>query len=135
MDCSIVISTCYQDEQSELAWSILRSFPTHEVFVPAIWPLEVMNVLLAGERRGRSSRADTVTWTSLFWSLPLIIDTALPETCSSEIAQLARTNSISAYDASYLELSIRERAALATLDHAMQEAARRIGVRLAVGGI
>lgn len=30
--------------------------------VPSLWPLEVANILLVGERRGRISQADTATF-------------------------------------------------------------------------
>ena len=42
--------------------------------------------------------------------------------------QLARRYKLSAYDASYLELSLRSGLPLATLDEDLQKAARKAGV-------
>jgi len=43
---------------------------------------------------------------------------------------LARQFRLSAYDAAYLELALREQLPLATLDDALQNAAREAGVAL-----
>jgi len=54
----------------------------------------------------------------------------------SRLAKLApglfgmRDLNISSYDASYLELALREDLPLATLDKALQKAAHRVGVQL-----
>lgn len=46
------------------------------------------------------------------------------------IAGLTRTHRLTAYDAAYLELALRENVALATLDDALMRAARSEGVVL-----
>jgi predicted nucleic acid-binding protein len=43
---------------------------------------------------------------------------------------MARTQSLSVYDAAYLELAYREKLPLATLDRRLGEAARLVGVQL-----
>jgi predicted nucleic acid-binding protein len=43
--------------------------------------------------------------------------------------QIARSYRLSSYDASYLELALREGLPLATLDEDLQKAAKRAGVR------
>ena len=47
-----------------------------------------------------------------------------------EILDLAREQELSSYDASYLELAIREGLPLATLDGRLKDAAARVGVPL-----
>jgi predicted nucleic acid-binding protein len=49
------------------------------------------------------------------------------------VLPLAREYSLSAYDAAYLELSIRHGAPLATLDSKLESAARQAGVRIFQG--
>lgn len=46
------------------------------------------------------------------------------------VLDLARTERLSAYDASYLELAMRRGVPLATKDDAMAQAARRVGFSL-----
>ncbi|MCY3729311.1 MAG: type II toxin-antitoxin system VapC family toxin [Nitrospira sp.] len=49
---------------------------------------------------------------------------------STSILRLARTHGLTAYDAMYLELSIRQQRPLATLDRRLSVAAQSEGVRL-----
>jgi predicted nucleic acid-binding protein len=51
----------------------------------------------------------------------------------SNVLPVAREYSLSAYDAAYLEISIRHGAPLATLDGKLQKAAKQAGVKLFVG--
>ena len=47
----------------------------------------------------------------------------------SDTLQLARRYQLSAYDASYLELALRQGLPLATLDQDLQKAAKKAGVK------
>jgi predicted nucleic acid-binding protein len=51
----------------------------------------------------------------------------------SNVLPLAREYGLSAYDAAYLELSIRHGAPLATLDGRLRKAAQKAGVRIFAG--
>ncbi|MDD4357470.1 MAG: type II toxin-antitoxin system VapC family toxin [Smithellaceae bacterium] len=57
--------------------------------MPAIWPLEVSNVLLAAECRKRLSQADRSYFISLLLELPVIVEQESPERMLSEILALA----------------------------------------------
>jgi predicted nucleic acid-binding protein len=46
------------------------------------------------------------------------------------VVPLAREHKLSAYDAAYLDLAIREGAPLATLDNGLRKAAKAAGVRI-----
>jgi len=50
-----------------------------------------------------------------------------------DVLALARTNSLSSYDASYLDLAMRKGLPLATLDNRLIEAARKVGVFILAG--
>jgi predicted nucleic acid-binding protein len=50
----------------------------------------------------------------------------------ADVLDLARSEGLSSYDASYLDLAIREHAALATLDERLRQAANLRGVPLLV---
>ncbi|MFH2044709.1 MAG: type II toxin-antitoxin system VapC family toxin [Pseudomonadota bacterium] len=51
----------------------------------------------------------------------------------ADILSLARTNNLSSYDASYLDLSIRKGIPLATLDKKLIEAAKNLNVPIYIG--
>jgi predicted nucleic acid-binding protein len=88
----------------------------------------VANALLVGERRRRSTPADTVQWMVFLRSLPVMIDEEGTTRAWTETLTLARTHGLSAYDAAYVELAVRRGLALATLDRSLAKAARQAGV-------
>jgi predicted nucleic acid-binding protein len=88
----------------------------------------VANVLLVGERRGRSSQADTVTWLGFLNSLPILVDGETNTRAWGDTINLARAHNLSAYDAAYLELALRLALPIATLDARLEAAAAAAGV-------
>lgn len=46
VDNSVVMSWCFENEGNSYAEAVLEGLESAEVIVPAIWPLEVGNVLL-----------------------------------------------------------------------------------------
>ena len=99
------------------------------VIVPALWPFETTNALLAAQRRSRISRSDVATALEFMQNLPITIDAASP--LHAERAwNLALAQSLTVYDAAYLEWASRHRFPLATFDDARRRAARRCGVPL-----
>ena len=130
LDGSIAIAWCFPDEQDDYSQSVLDALADGPALVPDLWHLEVTNVLLVGERRKRSTQADTVQWLRFLSSLKLIVDDETRHRAFGDIAQLARTHNLSAYDAAYLELALRHGLPLASLDHKLKEAARAAGVPL-----
>lgn len=53
IDASVALAWCFPDEKSGYAERVLEGLEGRPVLVPAIWSLEVANVLLVGERRKR----------------------------------------------------------------------------------
>lgn len=127
-DTSIVMSWCFEDEADTYAEAVLQSLESEQVFVPAIWPLEVGNVLLVAERRGRLSQASVVRFLALLGGLPITVEQEPPERMLKEIVSLAREHRLSTYDASYLDLAMRLGLPLATLDASLGKAAKECNV-------
>lgn len=130
VDTSVVMSWCFQDETNPLADFILDSLVRATAFVPAIWPLEIGNVLLVAERRQRLNEAGTARFLSLLSGLPIVVEQEPSERMFKEILALAREHRLSSYDASYLDLAMRKGLALATLDKNLRAAAQRSRVPL-----
>ena len=123
LDNSIVMAWCFEDESNVLADSILESLQRSKAIVPAIWPLEVGNVMLVAERRGRLSEADSTRFLSMLSSLPVYSEPETRQRTMSNILFLAREQQLSTYDASYLDLAMRQGIPLATLDKRLMHAA------------
>ena len=130
LDCSVSMAWCFEDECDQYADAVLGALGQTEVFVPAIWPLEVANVLLAAERRKRLKKADTARFVELLGGLPIVVEWMNTENALSRVLANGREYRLSSYDAAYLELAIREGAPLATVDRRLGEAAQTAGVLL-----
>ena len=130
LDNSVVMAWCFEDEASTYADNVLEKMTDSAAIVPAIWPLEVGNVLLAAERRNLLSEADSARFLSLLSDLPIRVEQESSDRMLKEILFLARELNLSSYDASYLDLAMREGLALATQDKKLQEAAHHC--RLAI---
>jgi predicted nucleic acid-binding protein len=130
LDSSIALAWCFADETDAYADGIARAFPRIEAVVPGLWFLEMANAFVVGERRGRCTQADTVQWTAFLASLPIHIDDQTSGRAWGDTLNLARLQNLSAYDASYLELSLRLGLPLATLDARLKAAASAAGVPL-----
>lgn len=130
LDNSVVMAWYFEDEANDFTASVLQSLASSEALVPTIWPLEVANVLLVGERRGHSTKARTSRFVALLDALPIRVDATTSQHALSGILTLAREQRLSAYDAAYLELAMREGVALATQDQALRRAAEVCGVEL-----
>jgi predicted nucleic acid-binding protein len=130
LDCSITLAWCFPDEHTSYPQSVLDALDSAEAIVPSLWPLEIANVLLVGERRKRCTQADTVTWTGFLASLPISVDGETTARAWGDTLNLARAQNLSAYDAAYLELAMRQGLPLATLDDKLKAAANAVGVSL-----
>ncbi|MGD8387222.1 MAG: type II toxin-antitoxin system VapC family toxin [Desulfobacteraceae bacterium] len=124
VDNSVVMAWCFLDENNALADTALDTLTHASAFVPSIWPLEVVNVLLVAERRKRIRVAESVRFLELLGQLPIRVEMEPAEQRMGELLQLARDHTLSSYDASYLDLAMRRGLPLATVDHELVRAAQ-----------
>jgi predicted nucleic acid-binding protein len=131
LDASIALAWAFEDEESSEVTAVLTRLERESAIVPAIWPLEIGNALLAAERRGRISAVAVSRFLKLLERLAIRVDRA-PEIFAMEpLLSIARDQSLSVYDASYLELATRTELPLATADQRLRAAARSTNVALA----
>ncbi len=128
IDISIVMTWCFQDEFSPFADAVLTSLVGAVAVVPAIWPLEVVNVLLVAERQERLRESDSVRFISLLSQLPIVVERTWPEKMMKDLLALGRASSLSSYDAAYLDLAMRQGLPIATLDSKLLEAAKHVDI-------
>jgi predicted nucleic acid-binding protein len=133
VDASTALAWCFPDETSADADNVLVSLEGKTILVPAVWGLEIANAVLAGERKKRLAQPEIRCFTMLLESLSLVQDVQPVGEHIDKVLPLARKYNLSAYDAAYLELSIRTGAPLATLDGKLQKAATQAGVKRFVG--
>lgn len=127
LDASIAITWAMSDESDPLAELALRRIEIESTVVPAIWWYEVRNALLVNERRNRITKEDFDRFLDNLADFE--IEVRPPE--HSQIAlQLARQHKLSIYDSAYLALALEQNIPLATLDVALQSAARSMDVPL-----
>ncbi|MFO0697807.1 MAG: type II toxin-antitoxin system VapC family toxin [Nitrospira sp.] len=130
LDASVALAWCFPDEQSPYADQVLQALEGRSVLVPAIWPLEIANGLLVGERRKRLSQAEVVRFIDLLEILP-VQEVSVPiSTQIAGVLPVAREYGLSAYDAPYLDVAIKHGADLATADDMLEKAARKAGISI-----
>jgi len=127
VDSSIALTWCFEDEASPETDALFDRVRDDGAFVPGLWHLELSNVLLQAEKRGRISAADVALRLQLIADLPISVDQETTARAWREILTLARTEGLTTYDATYLELAVRRGFPLLTRDNELGAAARRLG--------
>ena len=129
IDNSVVIAWVLE-EGSETANEIIGSLAEVHALAPSIWPLEFGNTLLVAERRKRVTETEAMRARDIGLGLAIQVVPDHPQRVLTETLALARQHGLTVYDASYLDLAMREGVPLATLDGPLAMAARRAGVPL-----
>lgn len=101
-----------------------------EAVVPGIWSLEAANVIFKAQTKGLVSEARATAFVGLLQAMAIRTDASTAERALGDTLQLARRFKLSTYDASYLELALREGLALATLDGPLRDAMQQTGTAL-----
>jgi predicted nucleic acid-binding protein len=90
----------------------------------------VLNSLLAGERKKRITADRTKAFLQGLQRMDVVTDTTAPAAVFNAIQRLCRKHGLTSYDAAYLEIAMRGKYQLATVDNALMNAARAEGVGL-----
>jgi predicted nucleic acid-binding protein len=130
LDNSVVMRWLLEDGSAErLAYAdkVLVLLEQAEALVPGIWSLEAANVILKSQAKGRVSDARVAEFLGLLHAMPISTDTSTASRALGDTLHLARRFNLSSYDASYLELALREGLPLATLDGDLRDALAQTG--------
>lgn len=116
--------------ESEQPIELLEDQLTSGILVPALWRLEVVNVVLKKERQKLITQEQGLSFVRALDALD--VKTVEPPSSRTleQLTLFARPHQLSAYDAVYLELALDHEADLLTLDNNLCDAARRVGVSL-----
>lgn len=113
---------------------ILRGFVDHRAVVPTLWHIEAISVLLSCEKHDEITDNDTARFLGFIKGLDIQTDTYTSSHAFNRTTDIARQFNLSGYDATYLELALREGLPLATLDKDLAKAAKKAGASLHLKG-
>ena len=71
LDASVALSWCFKSEATTAADRVLERLADEAAAVPAIWHLEIANVLALSERRGRITPAHSSEFIALLGKISL----------------------------------------------------------------
>src|SRR5258708_7728424 len=108
LDCSITMAWCFEDERNEFTDNVLENLQNATAIVPALWPLEVANVLLLAKKNKRITEIQSASFIDALSALPIVIDQSTSSRAMHSIFVLAGQSNLTVYDAAYLELAERE---------------------------
>jgi len=128
VDSSVALTWCFEDEATQAADALLMKLTHDGAHAPSLWPLEVFNVLVAAQRRGRITSQERQDRIALLHALPITLDTETAAQAWTITNLLAERHNLTLYDAAYLELAQRLDLPLATLDADLRTAANSLGM-------
>jgi predicted nucleic acid-binding protein len=126
LDASVALSWCFKNEATTAGDRVLERLADEAASVPAIWHVEIANVLTLSERR----RADHCGKQQRMETLVIVIDEETSSRALGRVLDLARAERLTAYDAAYMELAMRFAIPLASKDADLCNADDRLGVRV-----
>jgi len=128
LDNSVVMEWCFGAEDQEYSDHILDLLDQGEALVPGSWPFEVTNGLLVAGRRRQIGQGEADQFLRLLTALPIRVIPENPDRILDSIRRLAREHRLSSFEASYLDLALREGLPLATRSEELRYAAEKLDV-------
>ncbi len=130
LDCSATVPWVFESESTKETDALLDSLTAGgKAWVPALWHLEIANVLMGAQRKGRIDKAGIEKFLSALGVYDIEVDSETMALAWSKTLAIAESFGLSVYDASYLELALRRGLPLATLDRSLRAAIQKAGGR------
>lgn len=127
LDASVALAWLLPDERSEAAERLIVRAVREQLRAPSLLLVEVANALRQAERRGQLRRPVRLELFDAFTSLPMVLEPIAAE-ATLRAVEIATSDSLTVYDACYLELALARECALASFDEALARAAQARGV-------
>jgi predicted nucleic acid-binding protein len=122
---------CFEDPAPYAEKVLDEILADEQAHVPILWLYEVISVVAEGERAGILSAQKAQDFFDDLRVLEIKVDAEIEnEHLFRDSHRLALQHRLTGYDAAYLELAIRRRLPLASLDKALNRAALAAGVPL-----
>jgi len=108
LDASVTLAgVLYDQVHGDEARDLLRGIAVSGAVVPALWRLEVGDILLVEQRRNRLAAANAAKIRARLARLPIHIDDQTETNAWGETLTLAFLYRLTLYDATYLEVAIQ----------------------------
>ena len=131
VDASVALAWALPDESSPYADAVLAVVEQDGLRVPELWARELANGLAVAYLRKRITSADESAFLLALSYLSIDVEESVPAvTAVRNGTAAAMRHGLTAYDAAYVDLAVRENLTLATLDTAMRKAAEAAGVKI-----
>ena len=124
LDGSITLAWCFRDEATPAIDALMLSAARVGAIVPGIWRLEVANGLRSAMRRRRMTESERDEILVALRDMEIETDPDTDRFAWPTTQRLADLHGLTPYDASYLELALRMKLPLGSLDNALCHAAR-----------
>ena len=129
LDNSVACGWFLDNQATDYSEAIITRLQADRAVVPALWELELANVLRTACTRQRMTAESAQRVVARLMSLPIDVDRK--SVAVSEVLGLALRFGLSSYDAAYLELALRLQLPIATTDGPLRDAALAAGVGVA----
>ena len=130
VDASAAVGWIAPSQSTAAGEQLLSTLDTAQAIAPAIFAIELRNALLKLERRGAISSSQVDAALARLGLLVSVRDGPGEQVNPDRLLSLARAETLSLFDAVYLDLALREGAALASRDAPLLEAAHRRGIEV-----
>lgn len=130
IDASMALAWIFERANKKEALSAdraLSALAEAEATTPSLWHTEIANALVVAERRRVVTEAQVIDYLNRLSQLPITTDDVPTEHRRDAVISLAREYSLTAYDATYMDLALRVNAELATFDTKLANAMRKAG--------
>lgn len=130
IDSSVTLAWLFEEERTPALIDLLTQVENEGAYAPSLWSLEVANVLQSAVRRGRIDIARRDQCLNSLENLRITIDPNTHAVAWYSTLALSDNHRLTLYDAAYLDLALRERLPLATLDKALRTAGAALGMTI-----
>jgi predicted nucleic acid-binding protein len=130
VDVSVAIGWVVPLQSSPVSTAARKFAIEHGALVPFHFHIELLNALLALERRQRMTAGAVNEALQMYEQLELDVDEAEFGDTQPMTFTLARKYVLTAFDAAYLELALRSGLPLATRDQPLAIAGKKAGAKL-----
>ena len=130
LDNSVAVAWFFPSQANSYTNAMAKRLETEKAWVPALWQLEIANVLRTACVRQKLVHTHARDIFSALNKLPIQVDQGGGPS-GKQLFELAMRYQLSSYDAAYLELAMRLGLDLATQDQALKDAALAAQVSLA----
>lgn len=129
LDNSVAMRWCFDGTANPYAEAILQRLEAgDEAVVPVMWLYEASAVLARAQNRGTLAAEKADEFIEELQSLNLVTDPESTARIFPDVHRVALAYRLTSYDAAYLELALRRRLPLATLDDDLIRASKAAGV-------